>query len=164
MFKKIQDRISDLVSSTVALTSGAATGLLLHKHLKRLDQNQIRKLVEQWGPGALEYFKRLMKGGSSGSAADCKDCDKYAYGFMLKDDVWLEALTQEERDEYPETTTTVTVIDPDKPPLYLCLHCIEKRLDRKVTVDDFNEDAQLNRPVLFAYESSRCPVSGPSRD
>ncbi len=34
----------------------------------------------------------------------------------------------------------------------------------KVTVDDFNEDAQLNRPVLFAYESSRCPVSGPSRD
>ena len=90
----------------------------------------------------------------SSRSANCKDCNRYAYGFMLKDDVWLEALTQEERDEHPETTTA---IDPNKPPLYICLHCVEKRMDRKLTVDDFNESTPLNRPVLYAYGKDVVP-------
>ena len=47
IFKKIQDRINDLMNSGVALTSGASAGWLLHRHLARLDQNQLRKLAER---------------------------------------------------------------------------------------------------------------------
>ncbi len=145
MFDKIRDRFNDLMNSTVALATGASAGWLLHKHLTRLDQNQMRKMAEKLGPAAADFMKLLLKGSPS---ADCKDCSRYAYGFMLKDDVWLEALTQGEKDEYPETTT---IIDRTKPPLYVCLHCIEKRLDRKLTVDDFNKNTPLNRTVLYAY-------------
>ena len=146
MLKKLRDRFSNFVNSSVAAASGAGLGLSLYQQVKRLDQEQLRKLTEQMGPTVMEVLKVAM-GGISRSA-DCKDCERYAYGFMLKDDVWLEALTQEERDEYPETTT---VIDLNKPPLHLCLYCIEQRLERKVVADDFNETTPLNCPVLYAY-------------
>lgn len=65
----------------------------------------------------------------------CKDCKQAPELFMLNDSLWKK-LADDERD-------------------MLCLRCCERRLERSLTIDDFNPRPPCNRIIFFAYMLGR---------
>ena len=64
--------------------------------------------------------------------SNCNDCDRYGLGYMIKDEIWSEAVGE-------------------SPVRYLCLWCVEKRLGRPVQLDDI-DDAPINTPIYYFRE------------
>ena len=68
----------------------------------------------------------------------CYDCKRYGHGYMVEDEVWDSALTDEEHAR-----------EDGGYHLVLCIRCVEERIGRKLGADDFT-NMPINRPVLHA--------------
>ena len=67
----------------------------------------------------------------------CMDCQIIAPAYMVKNEVWLEAHDTQDGN--------------------LCLWCLERRLKRKLVIEDFI-DYPINAVLLFGYRI-RCDES-----
>lgn len=103
----------------------------------------------------------------------CFDCEGVECTYMLKDDVWAEAWPTYRADRDKHRTGVqeefLRGLDPDLATpadkenlmfklethgrVFLCLTCVEKRLDRSLVLLDFEpwEIAPCNRLVFFGH-------------
>ena len=72
---------------------------------------------------------------------ECMDCEQYGHGWMVTDEVWEEICEDEGWS-------------PNNPYAIYCCECAEKRLGRKLTIEDFT-DVPINRALRFGYELGR---------
>lgn len=84
---------------------------------------------------------------------DCSDCARKFGGYMVKDSVWKEALTEAEwRTQYDEDDDPLWSCVQPKPGyrrLYLCPGCVAKRLGRPLKLDDlYPHTKEYWEPVL----------------
>jgi len=69
---------------------------------------------------------------------NCIDCNINGFNYMVKNEVWEKAIPNyNELRKVPEEVN----------PVCLCIPCLEKRLNRKLTKDDFT-DVPINRSIL----------------
>ena len=69
----------------------------------------------------------------------CIDCDDYAGNYMVKNEVWFKAV--------PDYVKFKRGAPQDANIVAVCLPCLERRLNRKLTIDDFS-DAPINKTIL----------------
>ena len=75
--------------------------------------------------------------------SNCRDCGRHDDGYMVVHKVWFEAFKME-------------VTSPLKRPKgLLCLDCLETRLGRLLTVEDFMPDVPINRGILLGFSMAR---------
>ena len=109
------------------------------------------------GPNVMDriteyFYEKLGIVRESDWGYECRDCGRYGHGYMLEDDVWAAALSDEERrKDDPESDG----YDPLST-LIICLPCVEKRLGRRLVPEDFT-NVPLNRPVLYGFGADTTP-------
>lgn len=89
---------------------------------------------------------------NNGSQFCCYDCKRHCGSFMVKDAVW--------RTAWPEYAAKKRALRQkyDGTPEYfraslqLCLHCLQKRLGRKLVPDDFDLTVPLNDLIVLGME------------
>ena len=69
----------------------------------------------------------------------CYDCEEYGHGWMVENEVWEQICKSEGWH-------------PENPYVIYCCECAEKRLGRKLTIEDFPTDVRINRPLRFGHE------------
>lgn len=73
----------------------------------------------------------------------CIDCKKHCGNYMVKNNVWEEAMP--DYIEYKKLPDEINIVS-------LCLGCLEKRLNRKITINDF-EKVPINEPIRHMLKS-----------
>jgi len=91
-------------------------------------------------------------------AFHCFDCDsRDAFLYFVHDDIWAQAWPdyQEEKAKAVERNGKYLIVNGVKRShpmncLCLCIPCLEKRLGRPLTLNDF-DDSSANDPVRFGF-------------
>lgn len=108
-----------------AAASTLAEGILTAGDIEYLD-HLILERVRMTFPNAaaeVDEHNRLVDEQSS-----CRDCGMYGRGYMLKDDVWREAVGD--------------------PHVLMCLPCVAALLGRPLVLDDFH-DVSVNNALRY---------------
>lgn len=108
-----------------AAASTLAEGILTGGDIEQLD-HLILEAVRMTFPRAaagVDEHNRLVDEQSS-----CRDCGMHGLGYMLKDDVWHEAVGD--------------------PHVLMCLPCVAELLGRPLVLDDFH-DVAVNNPIRY---------------
>ncbi|MCH9637815.1 MAG: hypothetical protein K0U16_07725 [Gammaproteobacteria bacterium] len=133
MLRKLRKKIVD---RTVAAFGGAAVGMLAHESFKELPAADKLDLIREFAPHFIALAADLIPW-MRRSMPRCNDCGEYGHGYMLKNEVWAEALTDSERSGEGR--------------MLLCMPCCANRLQRPITVEDLLPEAKINRPVYYAF-------------
>jgi len=75
-----------------------------------------------------DYYKRFD--GFRGSRFCCDECLGHHEPYMIQDELWLSIMPNRKGS--------------------LCFDCVEKKLGRKLTIEDFHNGA-VNNPIFFGY-------------
>lgn len=123
-----------------ALTgAGIGGGYLLLEYAYSIKDPGARERFLARATAMLQNFQQSQ----TARSADCEDCGCWGFGYMLYRDVWEEALTEEERDALSHGRKKGTL---------LCLACVQKRLGRPLTSEDFDPKYPINWPIFAAME------------
>lgn len=90
----------------------------------------------------------------------CFDCQKRTTTYIVDEATWFSAWPTYLADRkalFEEATKKGAV---EKPGAFLCLDCLEKRLDRDLIIEDF-PDQPINQGVLFGFEMYRRSTNPP---
>ncbi len=105
---------------------------------------EAKKLLERaWRREAIEKFNKWSR---------CADCNHLGDYYMLNNTVWEEAFP-----DYIEVKKKRRLEDPSAS-VQLCLRCVEIRLDRFLTIDDFTT-APVNDSIFFGYRIGKAARS-----
>lgn len=83
----------------------------------------------------------------------CYDCDQHGGDYMVHTGVWLQAMP-----DYPERKRILVQRHPGNVPerhILLCFACLEARLGRPLTVDDFKLSIPINHGILLGLRLGR---------
>lgn len=73
----------------------------------------------------------------------CLDCHTFKTPwYIVRDSIWKEAIPN-----YNEIKKS----NPPEHPIELCFDCLEKRLGRQLTIDDFDLTKNINTSLLFGF-------------
>ena len=79
---------------------------------------------------------------------ECYDCRHQSPMYMVRNPVWTAAWP-----EYRKLRSGLKAEHPDKEVhLLLCFPCLEYRLKRKLTIDDFDLNIAINHGILKGFE------------
>lgn len=79
---------------------------------------------------------------------ECYDCRRQSPMYMVRNPVWAAAWP-----EYRRLRAYLKVEHPDENVyLLLCFPCLEARLKRKLTIDDFDLNIAINHGILLGFE------------
>lgn len=80
---------------------------------------------------------------------ECYDCGFSHDWYMLKDEVWLQAWPE----GYKELRTKLTLENQGRRVFVgLCYECLEKRLGRMLTIDDFDLGIPINSGIRMGFK------------
>lgn len=127
--------LSSVMSTAAAAFLGAANGAYLERKYRVLPTGQQAKLAQTVLLRLFDLADDVL-----GADVTCRDCGYYGHGYMLHDDVWHRALSEEER-AYEQAGGSVII----------CLWCMDKRLPHMLSVDDLDKDKPINAPALFFH-------------
>ncbi len=102
-----------------------------------------KSLEKAWRREAIEKINKWGR---------CVDCNHLGDYYMLLDKVWKEAFPN-----YVEVKKKRRLEDTNAS-VQLCLRCVEKRLDRPLTIDDFTT-APVNDSIVFGYQMGKAARS-----
>lgn len=104
--------------------------------------------------------------GKVGVKYGCLGCGQLADMYKVKEEIWHQAIPLEEERSIKagaafelwlhrcpnglSTEEERTLRRNLRPHIVLCFNCLERRLGRRLTLDDFTED-NINRPILLGY-------------
>jgi hypothetical protein len=77
-------------------------------------------------------------------AINCRDCGRMDDDYMVEQETWCEAFDV-------ETTKSMRRAPKGR----LCLDCLENRLGRPLTIEDFRCELPINRKVVLGYSLAR---------
>lgn len=82
-------------------------------------------------------------------SVNCRDCGRLDDDYMVTQETWCEAFRVE-----------VVKSPRSAPKGKLCFDCLEKRLGRPLTIEDFRADLGANRSIFLGYSLARDKVDG----
>ena len=71
---------------------------------------------------------------------DCSQCQGFHDIYMVKNDVWK------------------SVVTPEETSIFLCFFCLQARLGRQLTPDDFDFTIVCNIPILFGLQMGKASM------
>lgn len=111
------------------LFARVSDALALYQASLSVSRDQRTDLLKEFAEQIDPLIRKFLK---SAQYPACAGCGKYGHGYMLDDEVWKAAAREGER--------------------FLCLECIERRLERPLHPADFPPDLPINEPLFAAFK------------